>query len=275
MKPHKWILPLLLALLPALGHAVTLPLMPWQDADRELLEALKDRNLARFEALLKNGANPNAFFVSKHGFDEWVMCDATEQDALDFLKLALKHGGDVNLYNPDDYSFPRPIFCAIINGNVDAVYLLADNGAELAVDKHLRVPPADTPLVGAASYALWDAAYWMLKKREGQVGEQEIKYIIRNLERGDGSLNPNTENDVWRFRVLEYLAAKGYKIKPHMGEVKCRQSFSKTLQRYLVAPRICRDRNAKFGDIIYIEDPNLYRQDWERAKAGGPRPEPR
>jgi hypothetical protein len=265
----KLILPFAVALafITTNAFGVSLPLLPWQNADHELLTALQDRNLARFEALLKKGANPNAFFVTKRGDDEWVMCDATNRRTLEFLKLALKYGGNANLHNPDDYSFSRPIYCALIKRNVEAVYLLADHGADLATQDLGN----STPLVNAADSALWDVVYWMLKQREGQISDREMEGVIRNIESGDGSLHPNTDNNVWRFRVLEYLTAKGYQIKPYMGEMECRLGG----RRRQVVPRPCREANAKPGDIIYLEDPNLHRQDWERAKAGGPRPEPR
>jgi hypothetical protein len=265
MKKLNLLFAVALAFITTNAFGVSLPLLPWQDANWELVEALEDRNLERFEALLKKGANPNATF--NRGYSISVMCDATDQGALEFLKLAIQYGGDVDANNPDNYSWPRPIFCAISERHRDAIYYLADHGADLGFYQL----GTSTPLVEAADAALWDVTYWMLMQREGQLKEFELKDIMRDIEVPDGALRASTDNNVWRFRVLEYLTAKGYKIKPYMGEYECGRRGS------VFYDDDCKRQNANPGDIIYRDPriPILHRQDWERAKAGGPRPNPR
>ena len=167
----KWPIILILTTLLVAGALVSRHfLMPWDNPnpDMALLDALHGDNLAKFQRLLAKGANPNAHLSPEYG----VMCDATEPGKEAFLKAAIAHGGNVNLYTDVSSIFATPLNCAISNENPQAFHILLDHGADLNLPGCPTCGPGAQrrPLEVAASLDDWDIALEILKRFESAGG---------------------------------------------------------------------------------------------------------
>ena len=188
------------------------------EPDVALLRALKNNNLTKFEKLLKSGANPNIVFSR----EDWVMGLATQTNKLAFLKLAIAHGGEVDLINPYDSS-NRPISHALLNGNDEAVKYLVEIGADL----NLRDCPKCaedlqySPVISAAAFNEYALVYYMIEKKGG-LTPLEIKQLSLKIE--NELIDINSDANQWRMKVVEYLRARGHEVTP-----KIRSRFEKTL----------------------------------------------
>ena len=122
---------------------------PIENLDKALLESLEKNQLNKFEKLLKEGANPNSIFGKKES--DWVMCLANQKGRLDFLKLAVEYGGDINLRNrvkPVRTITSAPILCAITMHNNEAFDFLLGQGVNLSIHTYEEAQPipSDSPM---------------------------------------------------------------------------------------------------------------------------------
>ena len=175
-----------------------------------LLKALKKGELAKFKKLLESGANPNSVF----GRNDWVMGMTTEKGKIAYLKLAVEHGGDVNLNNPHS-SYNRPIFSALLNNNDEAVKYLIEKGADLET-RHCPKCAIDlqySPASMAAGFNEYALVSYMIKKKGG-LNPLETKQIIFVIEHH--LIVIKSEANQWRMKVAEYLRSQGHTVKPKM-----------------------------------------------------------
>ncbi len=245
-------------LVPALvAHAVT---FPWQDKDRALLQALRDNDLKEFEGLLKRGANPNAIFGKER--EDWVMCLATDRGKVEFLKLGIDNGGDIDLRNTlpplntsiVQSSWSAPIFCAISHHSDEAFDYLLSKNAKLDILRCLDCNSYfkgrwvnDTPLTSASNN--FRMVYQIISKRGGiaALTKDELESLLFDTK-GVG-YDRTDKQYPWHMKVIELLRAAGYQIEPAVPHLNCFE------RRGLVRPPGCRQAGAAPGDIVWLRDP--------------------
>lgn len=169
--------------------------------------ALKRQNTAGFEKLLQFGANPNHLLENGNS----VMSHVPILFDTSFLKLALRYGGDPNLLNPRTGSTPVHSLVSNTGSNVESVKLLVEAGADI----NLRDGSGWPPIIRATAWDRYDiihalilagADYRMTTLR----GERDVGFHIRQRKAVEAVI-PGMP--VWRERVINLLAEKGYVIE--------------------------------------------------------------
>ena len=198
---------------------------PWDPLEEQLLEALKKKNLNKFEKLLKKGADPNAILGTEA--DDWVMCLATDKGNEDFLKLAVEYGGDANLRNlPAFSSFSAPLLCAMALHNYDAFMFLLDHGADLdmkinpnakPIPKSIHTRPEkwgkilyEYPVTDATVWNEYHMVYEIMQRKD--LNKQELDWLKRSIE--EDPIDLKSEHNRWRMKVVELLRQQGHEITP-------------------------------------------------------------
>lgn len=226
-------LTLILLLLLGLLNQQGILISPWEDKDRALLKTLKKNQFRQFKKLLKNGANPNRIFGINPS--DWVMCEANNEGKVDFLELAVKYGGDINLRNTTppitrslDSIWSAPILCAITMHNYEAFSFLLQNNVNIDIkvrpdakkiaedNRHVRPIMRgktlySSPLITAAGNE-YRMVYDMLQLKNELSWEDSwtLKHAIENW-----GLDPNSKAYQWRLKVADLLRQRGYKINPN------------------------------------------------------------
>lgn len=228
----------------AVAAAVVGLLKPWRiwgEPDAQLLAALHDGHLKRFESLLKKGADPNAIFGAEPS--DWVMCEATRQGKEDFLKLAVQYGGNINLRNGTPplrtsivhASTSAPILCAIFLHNDRSFDYLVSSGVDLGIPVRVESKPMPksefikpelwgkthygSPLTTATTFNEYRMAYQIMNKKK--LSEEELWTLKQHLEKYPIDLS--SDSNVWRMKVVELLREQGHEVQPWMGNAKARQ----------------------------------------------------
>lgn len=130
-----------------------IPLLAWP---------LRARNLDGLQALLDNGADPNARAYKtvdgrRLGYNN-AMVYAAKMDDPRFLELLLKHGGDPNARNSANETL---LFQAFVAGNQwENVKLLVENGADVNEENR---GSADTVISWYTTRGAFEHAYWLLE----------------------------------------------------------------------------------------------------------------
>lgn len=200
---------------------------PWVDKDSALLKSLQSKNLNRFERLLNDGANPNTIWGGNS--NNWVMCLATKRGNIEFLKLAVKHGGNINQrnrINPVQTITSAPILCAITNHNMKAFYYLLEKSVDVSIHTYENAQPIPqdflgdpqfrgqtlygSPILHATALNEYCMALSILQRKELN-WEESIK-LKRSVE--FSMVDPNSESDKCRWEITETLRQKGYEIDP-------------------------------------------------------------
>jgi len=158
------------------------------------------RNKAGFKDLLERGADPNVVFDDGGSVMHW----AARSDDLEFLRLALAHGGNPNLV-AGQFGV-TPLFETISfygeMGQAPAMSILIENGANLdAVDSN-----GDTPMIVAAGLGRFDLVYLMLEAGADASIANENGYTLSDaVNQKNGALIPGSESEVWRSKVASRL----------------------------------------------------------------------
>jgi hypothetical protein len=207
------------------------------DLDAELLQALKYNRLGKFTSLLEKGANPNAVLGPYK--DQWVMCEAIREERIEFLKVALEHGADVNLRNNHEGAnsfFSAPVFCNFMHNPVSSIQtleLLIENGIDLDIAECQRCEASQghketnrggnsmrsTPIMSAVASDKWRSVLRLIDYRLAENQDfpwREINYMIWNIEIAKASSFTKPVN-VSRAMVTERLRSLGYTINPGVG----------------------------------------------------------
>jgi ankyrin repeat protein len=167
-----------------------------------LLCAMIKRSKVGFKFLLEHGANPNLQLQN----GESVMSLAAMHEDADYLKLALAHGGDPNLVDPE--SATTPVFDTIRAIRVENLKILI--GAR--VDLNFRDRTGTTPLIMAANTIRNDMAYLMLVARaDPAITNRWGKSIVDRVK--EDNVDPKHELYQWREKVIELLKAKGVEVE--------------------------------------------------------------
>ncbi len=130
-----------------------IPLLAWP---------LRARNLDGLQALLDNGADPNARAYKtvdgrRLGYNN-AMVYAAKMDDPRILELLLKHGGDPNTRNSANETL---LFQAFVAGNQwENVKLVVENGADVNEENR---GSADTVISWYTTRGAFEHAYWLLE----------------------------------------------------------------------------------------------------------------
>jgi ankyrin repeat protein len=161
--------------------------------------ALWTRNLEGFEALLDNGANPNARRAERYS----IMYLTADMEDSKFLAAALKHGGNPNLL--DGQSGWPPLYPATLHDYKENIDLLLAAKADVNFQDSISGQTLPMLSMARADYKLiyklfQNGADLTLKDRFGNTLADTIE--LR-------SINASNNDDPWRAKVLEILKSKG------------------------------------------------------------------
>ncbi|MGC3836212.1 ankyrin repeat domain-containing protein [Moritella viscosa] len=147
-----------------------------------LIAAVITDNYALADTLLQLGANPNWVYPKLRGKSSMGWAAQFKNDS--FLKLLIKYGGDVDLYN-----------------------LLLDGGA----NPNVVTLSERTPLLFAASTASWKMTMQLLNAGANfnYTSSRGIG-VIPSIERNGGGTQG--ENGQWRRKVVEFLESNGMEL---------------------------------------------------------------
>lgn len=196
--------------------------------DMKLLTSLKKGKFRKFEQLLKKGANPNRIFGKQ--VDDWVMCEATRKGNMKFLKLAVMHGGDINLRNPYTNKsvvkaiFSAPLLCSIRLHNVESFSYLLDKGVNIDIKactdcKHER--HHGSAVTVAESGNEYKMAMKLISLRETQLSKFEIDKLIHGIEKT--TIDIDSDENIWRLKMVDWLTSQGHQITPWKPTDECRR----------------------------------------------------
>jgi ankyrin repeat protein len=156
-----------------------------------------------YRTLLEAGANPN-----KGGPAEYspMACAAGVKDT-GYLELALQHGGDPNLVDPD--TGETPIYQSLRNFRVDNARLLIRAGANLDIQNKML---GNTPLAVAAVSSRYDLVLEMLQHGANPSVTDWSGHTLLSTIR-NGYISPGMPAVEWRRQVIEYLRARGLDVE--------------------------------------------------------------
>ncbi|MCW5550352.1 MAG: ankyrin repeat domain-containing protein [Opitutaceae bacterium] len=168
-----------------------------------VLFAMARLNKTGYRHLLERGANPN--LIVDPG--ESVMSFASRIKDSEWLRLALRHGGDPNLIGARN--IPPPLHESILYRRPENMRLLLDAGADI----NIRDGTGGTPMITAENIGSYEIVYEFLQRGadyriKTKAGADLAKYI---------SLSQMTpDNPKWpiREKVIAWLAERGVQIPP-------------------------------------------------------------
>lgn len=197
--------------------------VPVSRADRELLIAAGQSQVARAEALLKAGANVNT------AHPPWQLTPLLVASELDFdmVKLLVARGAEVNVYDRDGIS---PLMRAITLRDLRMVKLLLDAGAQVNVTDHrghtalthavmrsdadilklLIARGAETDVVAAMGTTTWSLAQNM---RQAALVQPERLHETHAHGAGH-AMRSKADSLVQTQAVLDVLVQAGVKQRP-------------------------------------------------------------
>jgi len=170
-----------------------------------LIAAVITDNYALADTLLQLGANPNWVYPKLRGKSSMGWAAQFKNDS--FLKLLIKYGGDVDLYNEGESNMPYPLFNAIASNRYENFKSLLDDGA----NSNVVTLSERTPLLFAASTASWKMTMQLLNAGANfnYTSSRGIG-VIPSIERNGGGTQG--ENGQWRRKVVEFLESNGMEL---------------------------------------------------------------
>lgn len=160
-------------------------------------------NIKGFEKLLELGADPNVVFDDGGTVMHWAVQHKDDE----FLKAALKHGGNPNLKAGS--MGETPLFDAVGYETKKKADLLLDAGADInAQNNH-----GATPILGAATLGQFDLVYKMLNRGADYSIENKNGYdLARMIAFRRRTMDPNNELTQWMHKVIAWLNERGVEI---------------------------------------------------------------
>ncbi|TGL32565.1 ankyrin repeat domain-containing protein [Leptospira koniambonensis] len=221
-----------------------------------LIWALCANNIEGFETLLKVGADPNLSGTG-HGFgngklgglqgaqgndfsqiyEGWsAMRFASQVKDIQFLKLAIQYGGDVNA--PKGQRSPKePLIAAAEYGLFEHVKLLVSAGANINIHSEIESAP-ESAISGMGRF---DIAIWFL---EHGYNYNLQRLAVRAENRGVNTQQSNKE------KLIDMLIAKGIKFpvtETYRNLHKYREVPPSALMDVVYGRKDCRDFPLKPG----------------------------
>lgn len=173
-----------------------------------LFWALRSSNAKGFEKLLQLGADPNAIF-SESSVMHWA---ARHKDTR-FLKLALDHGGNPNLYAGKPSQ--TPIFETIgVPGsdNLPALILLLESGADInaltgSEELFGMSMGGKTPALVAADVVRFDIVYELLTRgADYSIKDDSGRNLFDRIASVKGRFPENSEQSIALNKIAVWLA---------------------------------------------------------------------
>lgn len=178
-----------------------------RDGMRPLFWAMGKNSLKGFEILLQNGANPNvtAEGLIKGERPPSVMELAAIAENPDYLRLALKHGGNPNY--PLGYGNRTIIDEAIMNNRLENLRILTEAGADINHQDSFGSPP----IMAAARIRNYDMVYFLLGKGADptiidSAGSDLASFLKKFGQRG---VKPDSEQYQWYLKVVAEMKKRG------------------------------------------------------------------
>lgn len=155
------------------------------------------RDIRGYRRLLELGADPNVRYDDGGTIIGWAM----SKDDSNFLRLALKYGGNPNM----ELSLGRPaLFIAVMPGTLklEFVDLLVDAGANMNVqDKN-----GYTPMMVAADVRQFDIVYRMLERgADYRIQSNRGKTLRDIVEEWRPRMDPKSDGFQWMNKVTAWL----------------------------------------------------------------------
>ena len=168
--------------------------------------AIRNRNKASYAWLLARGARPDPQVDSISALEM-----AAGYEDPEFLEIALRYKPDVNRINPMNYG--TALVSAIRQRRPQNVQLLIKSGANM--DQDLG---GDAPLWIAANLARYELVFDLLKAGAkpdliSANGKVTLSVVISGRY-----IDPESDQYVWRERVITLLKAKGIWASRPLGE---------------------------------------------------------
>jgi hypothetical protein len=177
------------------------------DGMRPLFWAMAKSSLKGFEILLQNGADPNvtAEGAIKDKRPSSVIEIAAIAENPEYLRLALKHGGDPNFLV--GYGDRTIIYEAIMNNRTDNIRILIEAEADLS---H-RDTAGETPMLTAASIKNFDMVYLFLERGADPKIKDKWGYDLAGLMKryGTRGIKPDSEQYQWYLKVVAEMKKRG------------------------------------------------------------------
>ena len=143
----------------------------------------------------------------------WVMCAATEVGREDFLRLLIDRGHDVNYRQVDiSTAISLPLTCAVRFGNLEALKLLVEAGADASVKPCASCPGRKPMSVMSEAVIVgkYELAVWLFDKAE--YTNEQLENDVRMIERFP--VNESSPQNEYRLKLAELLRQKGYEVTP-------------------------------------------------------------
>ncbi|MGQ7848430.1 ankyrin repeat domain-containing protein [Granulosicoccus sp. 3-233] len=195
-----------------ISHARELPQheITADSSDFALRDSLLDMDYESFKSHLSNGADPTAWLDdSQFG---WVMCAATESGREEYLKLLIESGNDVNFRQTDISSaISLPLTCAVRFGNLNALKLLVDAGAQperTPCDACVNRKPMSV-MSEAILVRKYELADWLFNK--GNYTDAQLRTDASILQRQ--KVNESSAQNIHRLTLAEKLRESGYEVR--------------------------------------------------------------
>ena len=174
---------------------------------RPLFWALSKQSVIGFGFLLENGADPNVQTKSLSGdtTPPSVMEAAALMENTEYLRLALKHGGNANF--SAGIGKDTVIYEAILNHRIGNVRTLIKAGA----DMNHRNFSGITPMMKAASIDQYDIVHLLLEAGADPTiknrWNNDLGWMVTNY--GDRMIKPKSEQHEWYLKVVKELKRRG------------------------------------------------------------------
>ena len=139
------------------------------------------------------------------------MCLTASMENLDFLKIALKYGGDINLRSDQARQWESsPIHCSITtyNRDINLEFVLNSGGNPNIFNCELCKNNTLSPYFVAAGRNKYSMVYKMLEAQV--INEVFVTSLVRRI--GKRTIDKNSEEFQWRTKVIAKLRSLGYKV---------------------------------------------------------------
>jgi len=177
---------------------------PGKEGITPLHFALVQKKKRSVTALLERGADPNK--RSNNGQNTMTLATRLAPYDSEYLRLALKYGGNPNTLEPDH----DPILATMIGqNNPEAIKILSAAKADLNVLDRTRSPA----ILAAAYMAHWNCVWTLIDLgadwRVADKGGATLAWIAHQ-----SALNPDSPMYPWLQKVIEFLKSRGITFPP-------------------------------------------------------------
>lgn len=135
-----------------------------KDGMTPLLWALKAKNKAIYEMVLRKGGDPNIKITAKSAMGESVMSLVCRMKDIDYLKITLKYVNKSSKIQLKKSALSYALI-GINDSTLERVKLLVEAGADINCKAETGVEKGMPPLISAAALNQYDIVYYLLQER--------------------------------------------------------------------------------------------------------------